>query len=132
MNMRLLGIDYGSKRIGLALSDEAGGFAFPHSVIPNDGKALQKISDICAEQGISKIVIGESLDYKGKPNLVMREILPFAEKLGKATGLPLEFEKEYLTTAEASRIQGKNETIDASAAALILKSYIDKQVRQGI
>jgi putative holliday junction resolvase len=124
--MRLLGIDYGSKRIGLALSDESGRFAFPHSVVLNSGKVVGEISVICRKEEVGKIVIGESLNFKGEKNAIMNDIEKFAEELKNETNLPVYFENEILTSVEASRIQGDNEMNDASAAALILKSYIDK------
>ena len=125
--MRLLGIDYGSRRIGLALSDEAGGFAFPHSVVRAGKTALAAVARVCSENSVGKIVMGESRDYHGAPNSIMPAAVRFAEALGVATGLPVVFEKEFLTTREAAHIQGEHAEIDASAAALILKSYIDRQ-----
>lgn len=124
--MRLLGIDYGSKRIGLALSDEAGQFAFPHSVVQAGSDAVSRVVTLCRNEGVQKIVMGESLDYKGVPNPIMASATRFAEALKKESGLEVVFEKEFLTTREASHIQGEHQGIDASAAALILKSYIDK------
>lgn len=125
--MRLLGIDYGSKRVGLALSDESGVFAFPYSVVPGGKNAVPLVAQVCKENAVEKIVIGESLDYKGNPNKIMPAIIQFAELLGAATQIPVVFEREFLTTREASHIQGEHASIDASAAALILKSYIDRQ-----
>lgn len=125
--MRLMGIDYGEKRIGVAFSDESEGFAFAHSVVVNNNKAVGQIKKICQEKNVSKIILGESLDYKGQPNPVMEKIELFKKLLEKETGLPVVFQPEVLTTKEAERIQGKIKKIDASAAALILKSYIEKQ-----
>ena len=125
--MRHLGIDYGSKRIGLALSDEAGDFAFPYAVIDNGRRTLKQLEEICKKEGVAKIVMGESLDYQGKPNVIMPAIHKLAKSLKEETGLPVEFEKEFMTSAEAARLQGANEKIDASAAALILKSYLERK-----
>ncbi len=125
--MRILGIDYGSRRIGLALSDESGSMAFPHSVVLNTGKAISATAQIVRENSVGMIVIGESLDYKGSPNKIMPAVLRFKAALESETGLPVVLEKEFLTTAEATRLQGESRNIDASAAALILKSYIDKR-----
>lgn len=125
--MRLMGIDYGEKNIGIAVSDEAGNFAFAHSVVLNDQKAVKKIKNICEEKDIKKIILGESLDYKGQPNPIMKKIEKFKVLLEKESGLPVIYQSEVLTTQEAERIIGKTKKTDASAAALILRSYIEKQ-----
>ena len=148
--MRYLGIDYGTKRIGIALSDEKGKMAFAHSVIPNLGKekTAEKIKKICEENFVGKIVLGKSLNYKGEPNIIMEKIEPFKMALEKEIGLPVVYENETLTSAEARRPLGGERKrpptlskrkspekekqarmkVDASAAALILQSYLDKNV----
>ena len=145
--MRYLGIDYGTKRVGVALSDENGKMAFAHSVIPNLGKekTARKIKKICAENSVGKIVLGKSLNYKGEPNIIMAKIEPFKMALEKETGLPVVYENETLTSAEARRPLGGERKrpptlskrkspekekqarmkVDASAAALILQSHLD-------
>ena len=129
--MRLIGIDYGEKRIGIALSDESGAFAFPHSVIINCSDCailnVAQIKKICGENDVGKIILGESLDYKGKPNPIMKKIEKFKVLLEKEINLPVIYQSEILTTKEAERIIGKTKKTDASAAALILRSYIDKE-----
>lgn len=122
-----MGIDFGEKRIGVALSDECGSMAFPHSVVANDKNAFKEIKKICETNNVSKIILGQSLDYKGQPNLVMAKIEIFKKTLEKETGLPVVYQPETLTTQEAQRLQGNIEKIDASAAALILRSFIEKQ-----
>ena len=125
-SMRYLGIDYGSKRVGLAISDEAGEFAFAHSVLQNNVELLPEIKKIIAEKDVEVVVLGESKNYKGEENVIMKAIKEFKVELEKVTGLPVYLEPEFMTSAEAERIQGKNKMHDASAAALILKSYLDK------
>ncbi len=125
--MRLLGIDYGTKKIGLALSDEAGRFATPYDVISSDDLCLSAVADICIREKVGQIVIGRSLNYDGLPNPVQAETEKFVSKLAEVTGLPYEFELEVLTTKEAERDIGKDALTDARAAALILKSYIDRK-----
>ena len=90
-------------------------------------KILSKFKEICKKEGVAKIVMGESLDYQGKPNVIMPAIYKLAKSLKEETGLPVEFEKEFMTSAEAAHLQGKSDMLDASAAALILKSYLDKR-----
>lgn len=124
--MRLLGIDYGTKRVGIALSDEAGVFAYPYSVIKNSKNLTKEIIAICKKENVGKIILGESLDYKGKCNDIIRETDVLKRILEKETGLPVIYENEVLSSAEAERIQGKGEGLDASAAAIILRTYIDR------
>ncbi|MDQ5957830.1 MAG: putative pre6S rRNA nuclease [Patescibacteria group bacterium] len=129
--MRLLGIDYGTKKIGLALSDENGRFAAPLLVIPAGDQALSTVAEICQKEGVGQIVIGKSLDYKGEENPVYFEAERFGKLLEQATGIPIFYELEILTTKEAERDIGKDALTDARAAALILKSYIDQQKNNG-
>lgn len=123
--MRYLGIDYGTKKIGLALSDEEGHFAFPHAVIKNDSKALKTIVEICKSERIGGVVIGRSLSYERTENAVMRNVYAFAERFTTETGLPIFYEDEVLTTREASRVITKDVGTDARAAALILESFLN-------
>jgi putative Holliday junction resolvase len=124
--MRLLGIDYGTKRVGIALTDEGGQMAFPHMVLPNDSSLLTDVERIIKEQHVGRIVIGHSLSKKGEPNPVHEAVEEFIQDLTLATGLPVELEPEQYTTQEAVRLQGRNALVDASAAAIILNSYLSK------
>ncbi len=127
--MRYLGIDYGNRKVGLAISDELGSFAFPLKVLKNTANLTEDIKKICDEEKIEKIVIGESVDLSGADNPIQKEILNFKEKLGQASGLPVIFEKEFFTSREAKRLIDEKQTdplTDARAAALILKSFLDK------
>ncbi len=126
--MRLLGIDYGEKRIGVALSDEEGRLAFPHSIITTDAHAISRIHDICKTERVNTIILGESRTYKGAENPIMKKSIRFKEELELATELPVFFEPEFLTSQEAKRgvEAGSKKLVDDSAAAIILQSYLDK------
>ncbi len=124
--MRHIGIDFGKKRVGVALSDEAGNFALPHSVLTNDARLIERLKLLCSEQGVGAIVMGESKNFQQQDNPIMKAALAFKTELEKATGLPVHLEPEFMTSAEAEHLQGKNAMLDASAAALILKSYLEK------
>ncbi|MFA6253809.1 MAG: Holliday junction resolvase RuvX [Candidatus Paceibacterota bacterium] len=129
--MRYLGIDYGNRKVGLAISDEAGSFAFPYQVIKNEGvdKLVGQIEKICDNEGIGIIVLGESLDLSGEANPIQKDISVFKEKLEKEAGREVVLQKEFFTTREARRVIDENGTdseTDARAAALILKSYLDR------
>lgn len=126
--MRYLGIDYGSKKIGVAVSDTEGKIAFPEAVVPNDKRALQTISDLIMARGITKVIIGESKDFKNKNNRIQEEIDKFAKKLeAKEMDFEVVFEPEFLTSAQAAAVTGKNKKNDAGAAAIILQSHLDKK-----
>lgn len=122
--MRILGIDYGEKRIGIAITDPEGVFALPHGVLENTRESISKIVLLCKEKEVAEIVLGKSVDFKGEPNPVQKKIEKFKEDLLKSITLPVFYENETLTTKEARHIQGKHKNIDSSAAALILDSYL--------
>ncbi|MEA2112962.1 MAG: Holliday junction resolvase RuvX [Patescibacteria group bacterium] len=123
--MKYLGIDYGEKNVGIATSDDGGELAFAKVVLNNDNQLLENVLKICEEEKIKVVVIGDSFDFSGQPNNIMKDVLNFKKVLEK-NNLTVHLEPEFLTSAEAERIQGKNDKLDASAAALILKSYLDK------
>ncbi len=124
--MRYMGIDFGKKRVGIAISDEGGQFAFANTVLPNNPGLVDEVAKLCTEHQIGKIVMGDSRDYQGKENTIMALAHPFKEALSQKTGLEVVLEPEFLTSREAEHIQGKNSMHDASAAAIILRSYLDK------
>lgn len=140
---RFLGIDYGTKRIGIAISDERGMLAFPKEILGNDRNTFNKISEIIKKEKISEIVVGESVDFKGKLNTLSARIDVFILELEEKIKLPIRKQKEFLTSVEArkgvksksdsnrsqshSRIkQIKSGRIDSGAAALILQRYLDR------
>ena len=129
--MRHLGIDYGSKRVGLSVSDEAGTIAFPMSVVENGADLVETVARECAERGIGAIIVGESRDFAGTKNEIMKKIEPFVRDIARRTGLPVFMHPEFLTSAEAERIQGKHDMLDASAAAIILQNYLDQHLHHG-
>lgn len=124
--MKLLGIDYGSKRVGIAFSDENGEFAIPKTVLNFSKNLLKEVIDLAKEKDIKEIVIGESKNYNGEANTILKESLKFKTELEKE-GYIVHLEPEFMTSANAERFQGKNDMIDASAAALILQSFLDKR-----
>ncbi|MFT5037241.1 MAG: putative Holliday junction resolvase [Candidatus Azotimanducaceae bacterium] len=124
--MRKMGIDYGSKRVGVAFSDDKGLMAFPHDVLPNDVQLLSEIVKLIAEKEVGEIVIGLSLGRDGKPNEIHSKVEGLMTDLTLETGLPIHLEPEQYTTQEATRFQGKTEKTDAAAAAIILNSFITR------
>ncbi|HAS80954.1 MAG: hypothetical protein UR25_C0003G0116 [Candidatus Nomurabacteria bacterium GW2011_GWE1_32_28] len=141
--MRFLGIDYGTKRIGVAISDLNGVLAFPKEIVSNDINSFEKIGEIINTENISEIIIGESVDFSGKLNALSARIEIFILELNNRFKLPIHKQKEFLTSVEARKAgsnkrtlsqsqvhskvkQIKSGRIDASAAALILQRYLDK------
>lgn len=124
--MKYLGIDFGSKRVGIAISDENNQMAFPYSVVLNNKKLLEKIEEIIKKEKINKIVMGESKNFENQPNKIMKEIEKFKKELEEKIKLEIIFEPEFMTSQQAELIQGKNKMHDASAATIILQSYLDK------
>ncbi|MBP9765651.1 MAG: Holliday junction resolvase RuvX [Candidatus Pacebacteria bacterium] len=129
--MKYIGIDYGSKKIGLATSDEGGSFAFPFLIFSNISKedSVEKILKIIEDKKIERIVIGESLNLKGEENKILKEAKIFANQLKEKSGLDIFFEKEWLSTIEARRFQDRKNA-DDSAAAIILQRFLDKEARK--
>jgi putative holliday junction resolvase len=137
--MRYLGIDYGSKRVGLSLSDEEGSMAFPYKIIANDLHLSDTIHNICGIEEISAIVIGKSLDLSSNPNKIMGSIEDLKKTLEIELDMPVYYENEFMTTVEARGRAGKEVNnarkvikdiqgrADASAAALILQRYLDRK-----
>ena len=125
--MRILGLDYGSKRVGVALSDESAQVAFPQAVWANDGKLLGKIKALCDEKKVGEVIMGDTLTYRGLANLITKEAFRFRANLEKELGLPVTLISETYTSREAVRVVQKDAETDARAAALILQSYLDKR-----
>jgi putative Holliday junction resolvase len=123
--MRYLGIDFGEKRVGIALSDEDGKIAFPNAVLANDKDLFKHIVDLCMKNAVEAVVMGESRNYQGQINEIMWKIEGFKKQL-ETIGFQVIFEPEFMTSVQASQVTGENQMLDASAAAIILQSYLDK------
>jgi putative Holliday junction resolvase len=133
--MRVLAVDHGEKRIGLAISDPTGTIANPLSVVKHISRAVDaaQVATIASEQGAELIIIGQSFDEDGLPNLAGRRAARFAEALQSQTNLPIQMWDESFSTQEArtarirmgvSRKQRAGH-LDQIAATIILQSYLD-------
>ena len=133
--MRILAVDHGEKRIGLALSDPTATIASPFKVIEHVSRVMDaaQVANLAAENEVALIVIGQSYDEEGNPNLAGRRAAKFAEALKGQTQIPVILWDESFSTqdARATRIEmGVSRTkrsghIDELAAVMILKSYLD-------
>ncbi|PIQ92606.1 MAG: hypothetical protein COV70_00215 [Parcubacteria group bacterium CG11_big_fil_rev_8_21_14_0_20_39_22] len=124
--MRIMGIDYGKKRVGIAISDEDKRIAFPTTVIENGKDLVSEVSELCVQNKVGEIVVGESKNHSGADNPIMKDINNFVEDLKIKTEKPIYMEPEFFTSVQAKRLQGENKMHDASAAAIILQSHLDK------
>ncbi|MEX0652469.1 MAG: Holliday junction resolvase RuvX [Candidatus Paceibacterota bacterium] len=129
--MRFLGIDYGTKRVGVAVSDVQASLAFPKAVLVNSHTLLAEIKAIIKSHDVGEIVVGHSLNVDGRENLLMEDVRRFMGLLEKECSLPMHLEPEFFTSEEAHK--GKRDggvgvhMIDAAAAALILQRYLDRR-----
>ncbi len=124
---KYLGIDYGEKRVGIAISDIEGRVAFPKIVLENNTELINKISDLCNESEVGAVVIGESKDYKGEDNKISPKIIFFKRELSSVIKLPFFLEPEFMTSMQVEKTFGKTDMLDASAASIILQTFLDKE-----
>lgn len=135
---KVIGLDFGTKTVGVALSDGLGLTAQPVETItrksPNQlRKTLARIEALIKENGVEKIVLGNPKNMNNTEGVRVEETLDFKEKLERRTGLPVVLWDERLTTMESERIlmaggvrrENRKEVIDQLAAAIILQSYMD-------
>ena len=132
--MRIIGLDVGQKRIGIALSDPMGWTAQGHSVLQRNLRDdMAPIKALCSEQEVELIVVGWPLNMNGTEGPKALEIKQYARELGDYTGLPTELWDERLTTVTAEKVliqadvsrRKRKQVIDKMAATFILQSYLD-------
>jgi putative Holliday junction resolvase len=138
--MRILAVDPGSKRIGLAISDQTGTIANPLAVLNHVARLVDAaaVADLAKANEAALIVVGQSLDEKGLPTFQGRQAGRFAEALKTQTSLPVVFWDESFTTQEAraARIamgvprRNRQGHLDSLAAAVLLQSYLDAHLQK--
>jgi putative pre-16S rRNA nuclease len=148
---RILGIDYGRARIGLAIADAEAGLARPMDTLEriNRNEDMRRLREIARAHGVKQIVVGLPLRLDGTRGEMAEEAARFAERVRKQLGVPVEMVDERLTSWEAERLleeQGgrilrdhkegarkirkpvePRSSVDAVAAAVILKEYLERQ-----
>ena len=134
--MKILGIDFGTKRIGLAISDDEGSFAFPLKTIDNNLKSIEDIQKLITEREVEKIVLGDRGDNEHVQE-TRKKIFDFKQKL-EQEGFDVVLQNESMTSLH-SDLFGKKKPIarkwggeqkmkkDESAAAMILQRYLDRK-----
>jgi putative Holliday junction resolvase len=126
--MKYLGIDFGSKKVGFAQSDDEGRLAFPLMISPNDASLLRDTLELIREMKFSVVVLGESVDGNGKPNAIAKEARKFGALVENSIDVKVVFEKEWYSTVEARKQPGNenNREVDDQAAAIVLQRCLDK------
>lgn len=133
---RVLGIDFGERRIGLALSDPLGLTAQPLVTLPNRWeKTYADIGRVVTEHGVTRLVVGLPKHMSGQEGEKAEQARVFGEALAAHTGLPVEWMDERLTTAQVNRVLTASEmsgakkraVVDKLAATLILQSWLDRR-----
>lgn len=139
-----MGIDLGSKRIGLAVSDESGTIAFPAGCLDSRGrkKDLAAIRSFISERGVARVVVGLPLHMDGRRGPEADKAIRFADELRVASGVPVDTLDERWTSMEAERLlaapvgkrrkskraQRRTEgTVDEMAASIILRTYLEQR-----
>jgi putative holliday junction resolvase len=131
---RILAIDYGRKRMGLALSDELRLTAYPLTILSRSNRQndLRRLRELCRKHEVRQILVGHPLLLTGAPSEMAEEAARFAGRLKKNLGIPVELVDERLTSWDASQMNSAAESfarrrdhqLDDVAAALILRDYL--------
>jgi putative Holliday junction resolvase len=124
--MRYLGIDYGTKKIGIAISDQSGTFAFPRDTIDNDKNAIETLVRIISLEEVMGIVVGDTRSIDGGANQITNESDTFVSRLQQSTQTLIHRSREAWSSQEAARFAppGKRHD-DSAAAAIILQRFLD-------
>ncbi len=138
---RILGIDYGSQRIGLSLSDPLGLIARPIDAMRNDSKLFNHLKQLADEEQLQLIVVGMPLNLKGQQAYMAEEVLRFIERLKNELGKEVVTIDERFTSAIARRTmidmgmkkkdrRKRDGRIDSMAAAVMLQGFLDSKKQQ--
>jgi putative Holliday junction resolvase len=138
--MRVLGLDLGRRRIGLAVSDPGGELALPLGVLERRGLAsdLEALRALCTERAIDRVVVGWPVHLSGRVGPEAEAAERFAARLAQVTGLPTELLDERWTTREAERglraagARGRRRraALDAAAATILLRTWLERRARE--
>ena len=139
--MRWLAIDHGTKKIGLAFSDEMEILASPFEVWPQEeARTLDRLARLCREEGVQALALGLPRHKDGAESATAPAARAFGEALAARTNLPVRFVNEHLSSAEADRLlrergvkaDKRKAMLDAAAAAVILAELLEERRAKGI
>jgi putative Holliday junction resolvase len=137
--MRILALDLGTRRIGLAVSDSDGSVAFPAGCLEREDteRDLAALKNLVRERGIERIVVGLPVHMSGRLGVEAESVERFAQQLARETGLPVDTLDERWTTRQAERAlrdaqvtkrrRRQRGRVDAAAAALLLQTYLERR-----
>ncbi len=136
--MKYLAIDYGTKRIGLAICDRDETIVSPHSIIECDSRAVERITHTARLEQVEALVVGLPLNMDGTEGPQAKIVRQFTEELKGLIDLPIYFQDERLTSFAAdhkltpAELTGKKKKkrLDAVAAATILEAFIENKQNQ--
>lgn len=123
--MKVLGIDYGSKRVGIAISDESLTLARELTIL-SPKEFWEQIESLVKREEISRIIIGLPLNMSGGQTESTRRAQEFADKLEDQLHIPIEYMDERLSSVMAGNLPGGKKNVDSLAAQIILQNYLDK------
>lgn len=128
--MKILAIDYGEKKVGLAFGDTESGFASPYKIIKDATweNLFNELSIICQKEWIGKIIVGSPLhDQSQFSGVQLDKIQKFIDHLQEKIDLPIEIVDESFSTGQAKKLIGNKGDDDAVAAMILLQSYFDRE-----
>jgi putative Holliday junction resolvase len=131
--MRLLGLDVGKSRIGVAFCDTSLGIVFPRNVInvKSEEKAIEEITKIVEQDRIDKIIVGLPLNFNSTRSNIQSYVENFVNLLKKKVKVEIEFFDERFTTKIASMMSSNSKNVDSIAAKIILEDYIKFNSQSG-
>lgn len=133
--MKILAIDYGQKRLGIAISDALGITAQPQPWIPHGQKMFDEIRALIDKNEISEIVIGLPLTLKGTSSQMTLEVEEFSKKLSQVVTIPIALQDERFSTMESEKIlisadvsrEKRKDARDSMVASIILQDYLERK-----
>jgi putative Holliday junction resolvase len=131
--MRILGLDIGDKRIGVAISDELEIISTPLEVISNDGEADGKLKKIINEYNVKKIVVGMPYTLRGEVGAQAEKVVDFVDNIIRNLGIEVDYVDERYTTKIPLKLlskNSKNKVIDKFSASIILGDYLNRRKRK--
>lgn len=132
---RMLGLDLGERRIGVAISDELGMIASPLTMVPRQGAVVQDVLALIERYGIVRVIVGMPTSLSGREGPQAASIRAYAEGFREALGVPMDYWDERMTTSIAEqhliasgvRRDKRKQQVDAVAAAVMLQGYLDRE-----
>ena len=125
--MRYLGIDFGTKKVGLAISTPEESMSFPLTVLPNDKNIFKKIKEVVVTREVVGVVIGLPLSETKTHNTFLENVDIFSKELAKHINCPIFFENENYSSRHAALVANKKEDLDSASAVIILDRFLAKK-----